>query len=224
MNRYLRQEILDFIPENFSEKVKGKKIVLIGCGGVGSVFAELLVRGGFLNLVLIDFDKVEITNLNRQIYFENDLGKFKAESLKKHLLEIDKNVNIDVILEEIDEVNIGDFSKDSDLIIDASDNFKIRNLINDYCVQNGKDWLYNGAVRTEVVSCLFYGKNNLFDKVFSSGVVEQKARDVGILPSTTFLAASLGFNQVMKYFLDNRENKLVKINLWTNKVFEVKIK
>lgn len=222
--RYIRQEQLKFIPKNFQKNIENKKIVLIGCGGIGSPLAELLVRGGFLNLTLIDYDKIDKTNLNRQIYFEKDIGRKKSFVLRDYLLEINENAKINVIGNEVNENNINNFCFDANLIIDATDNFEIRKLINKFSLENKKDWLYNGAVKTEVISCLFYFKENLFKKVFNSKIKNEKASDVGILPSTTFLSASLAFNQILKYFLNIKENKLIKLNLWTNQLFEVNLK
>lgn len=222
--RHIRQEQLSIIPVGFQKKIKTKKIVIIGCGGVGSPLAELLVRGGFLNIVLIDFDKIDETNLNRQIYFEQDLGKIKSFALKEHLLKIDKNAKIQVFEEKISEKNISKVCTGSDLIVDATDNFKIRKIINDYAQTNEKSWLYNGAIKTEFITCLFYGKENMFSKVFPKEIKEEKAGDVGILASTTFAAASLAYNQVLKYFLEIKDDKLIKIDLWNNKIYEVKIR
>lgn len=224
--RYLRQEQLEFIPKDFQKKIKNKKLVLIGCGGIGSPLAELLVRGGFETLTLIDFDKIDESNLNRQIYFEKNIGKNKAETLKKYLLKINSKVQIKSENIKINKDNINKYCKNTDLIIDATDNFKIRNLINSYSIKNNIDWIYNGAIKTEAVSCIFYSKNNLYEKVFpnSKNIKDEKTNEVGILPSTTFLSASLAYNQILKYFLGEKENKLIKINLWTNQIFEVKLK
>jgi len=222
--RYIRQEQLDFIPKDLYKTTKNKKLILIGCGGIGSPLAEILTRGGFLNLTLIDFDKISESNLNRQIFFEEDINKNKSETLHKYLLKINKNAQIKSHNIEIDKDNINRYCKEADLIIDATDNFNIRKIINEFCVENQKDWIYNGAIKTQIISCIFYSQNNKFDKVFSSNLIEEKASDVGILPSTTFLAASTAFNQILKYFLGIKENKLVKINLWNNQIFEINLK
>jgi len=128
--KYSRQEKLDFIPNNFNKLINNKKIVIVGCGGVGSVLSEILVRGGFLSLVLIDNDIVDESNLARQIFFEEDIGEYKANSLEKYLIKINKNVKITKILGLLDEKNINNICKDTNLIVDASDNFKIRKIIN----------------------------------------------------------------------------------------------
>ncbi len=221
--RYSRQEKLEVIPKDFQTKIKDKKIILIGCGGVGSVLGELLVRGGFLNLVLVDNDIIDETNLQRQIYFEENIGESKSEALKEYLIKINRNTKLKVFNTILNEDNIESICRNSSLIIDATDNFETRRLINTYCENKEKDWLYNGAVKTETMSCLFKGVEKKFDKVFPSNVANVSCCDIGVLASTTFSSASLAYNQILKYFIGENIDKLVKINLWNNKIFEVKI-
>lgn len=222
--RYSRQEKLPFINENFNKKIKNKKIILIGCGGVGSVLAELLVRGGFLNLILVDNDLIDETNLQRQNFTENQIGNSKSSSLANRIKSIDKKVKVKVIYDILDKSNIKNICEKSDLILDCSDNFETRELINSYCEINKKNWIYSGAVKTEIITCIFYGEDKLFSKVFSNKVLDEKCCDVGVLASTTFSAASLVYNQTLKYFLGIKDYNLIKLNLWTNKIFEIKIK
>lgn len=222
--RYSRQERLPFIPSNFSNNIKDKKIILVGCGGIGSIVAELLVRGGFKDITLIDSDLVDESNLQRQIFVENDIGKLKTTALKKRLKDIDSKCSIDTFAEIINEKNIKQLCSKSNLIIETTDNFQTRKIINTYCQKENKDWLYSGAVKTEFVSCLFYGRDRLFNKVFSNNVNDESCCDVGVLASTTFACASLVYNETLKYFLDLKENNLVKIDLWNLEFYKIKIK
>ena len=220
----VRQNQLDFIPDNFFETIKHKKIVLIGCGGIGSPLAVLLVRGGFENLKIIDFDTVDTTNLPRQVFFEYDIGLEKAIALGEHLRKINSKIEIDIFDGKLAKSNIDYLCCDADLIIDATDDFESRRLINNYCEEKGKDWLYNGAIKTEFATCLFRGKDKLFNKVFPRKVIEERASDVGILSSSSYACASLGYNQILKYFLGINNYRLIKINFWTNKIFDIRIK
>jgi adenylyltransferase/sulfurtransferase len=221
--RYSRQEkILDNLSNN---KIKfNSKIVVIGCGGVGSVLCELLVRGGFNNLVLIDNDLIDETNLGRQNFEERNLGDFKAKSLRERLVKINSKFDCKIILDIVQKDNISEICKESNLIIDCSDNFETRKIINEYCELENKDWIYSGAVKTEIITCIFYGKDKLFSKVFSQDIIDESCCDVGVLASTTFSAGSLVYNQVLKYFLEIKEYKLIKLDLWANKLHEVSIK
>lgn len=221
--RYSRQE--KFLEKISSNKIDfSSKIVIVGCGGVGSVLSELLVRGGFLNLVLVDNDLIDETNLGRQNFEEKDIGNFKSKTLSKRLKKINSNFKGKVYVNILTEENISKICDDSSLIIDCTDNFETRRLINSYCTDNSKDWIYSGAVKSEIITCTFYYKNNLFDKVFSNEVINESCCNVGVLASTTFSCASLVYNQVLKYFLGIRENKLIKIDLWKGNLFEVKLK
>ena len=224
MNRYSPQIKLEFMTKEIQKDLSIKKLIVIGCGGIGSPLAELLIRGGFQNLILVDNDIIEQTNLQRQMFFENEIGKSKAKTLKNHLLKINKNANIEAYQDRVSLSNIDNFSNNVDLIIDATDNFESRIMINFYCEQNNKTWLYNGAVKTQAISCIFKGKDKLFQKVFPKEIKNQTANTIGILTSTTFISASLAYNQIMKYFLKTEENKLIKIDLWTNKIHEINIK
>lgn len=222
--RYSRQEILPLIPNNFNKISKNKKIIIVGCGGVGSVLAELLIRGGFTNLILIDNDLIDESNLGRQIFFEKDIGEYKAKVLEKYLKLINSKSNIISLLNLLDSKNISEIAKKTDLIVDASDNFNTRRIINEYCEIEKKSWLYNGAIKTQIITCLFNGKDKLFNKVFPNEITDEKCCEVGVLPSTTFTAASFAYTQILKYFINNNNNNnLIKLDIWTNKIFEIKI-
>jgi len=230
MQRYSRQLkfLNQFIDPNknleeVQKEFSNKKIIIVGCGGVGSPLGELLVRGGFTNLFLIDNDLIDDTNIQRQIFLEEDIGKFKSLALKDYLLKIDSKSNIEIFNGILDKTNISKICKNSDLIIDATDNFETRKLINNYCESKNKDWIYSGAVKSEIICSLFRGEDKLFSKVFPNDIKDESCCSVGVLASTTFTAASLVYNQVLKYFLDINESKLIKLDLWSNKIHEIKL-
>lgn len=228
MQRYSRQDILinsiKKTEKNASDIFSDKKLVVIGCGGIGSVLCELLIRGGFRNLTIIDNDIIDETNLQRQIFFEEDIGTPKSKTLEKYLKKIDKKANINSILDVIDENNIEKYCINCDLIIDATDNFKTRKIINNFSIENKKDWQYNGAVKNSITTCIFYWKNNLFEKIFPKEVKDVKCCDVGVLSSTTFASASISFNEIIKYFLNIEENNMIRYNIWNHRVDKIKLK
>lgn len=222
--RYSRQDALNQLPNNFSKTIHNKKIIIVGCGGIGSPLSELLVRGGFQHLTLLDTDLVDQTNLQRQTFIESNVGTPKTLSLNQRLTQIDSNSNITIINDTLNSENINQICKDSDLILDCTDNFETRILINEFCEQNKKDWIYSGAVKTQIISCLFLGETKLFKKVFPKPVIDESCCEVGVLASTTFASASLTYNQVLKYFIGQKEQILIKQDLWTNQLFTIKIK
>ncbi len=222
--RYSRQDALNQLPDNFSSTIHNKQLIIVGCGGIGSPLAELLVRGGFQNLTLIDTDIVDETNLQRQTFTQEDIATQKTTALKKRLQNIDSKANIKIINDTLNKENINQVCENSNLILDCTDNFETRILINTYCEQNKKDWIYSGAVKTQIISCLFLGETKLFKKVFPKKITDESCCEVGVLASTTFASASLTYNQVLKYFLGNKEQNLIKQDLWTNQLFNIKLK
>jgi adenylyltransferase/sulfurtransferase len=224
--RYSRQDILlKTFSKNFksSREFSNKRIVLIGCGGIGSIMADLLVRGGFSNIVLVDTDLVDETNIQRQNYYEEDIGSSKAKVLKKKLLKINSKANIVLKEKILNKNNIDDICLKSDLIVDATDNFKTRKIINEYCIKEKKDWICNGAIKNEIFCCIFHGIDNRFNKIFPKNINDESCCDVGVLSSTVHVCASISYNMILKYFMNINEKVLIKINLWTYDIFVVKI-
>lgn len=104
--------------------IKKVKIGIAGCGGLGSNTASNLVRLGFKNFVLIDFDTVESSNLNRQFYFLNQIGRVKVDALKENLSRIFADLNISTEVKYLDNVNILDTFKNCDVVVEGFDNVK----------------------------------------------------------------------------------------------------
>lgn len=105
------------------------KIGIAGCGGIGSNVAMNLVRAGIKNFTLVDFDIIEKSNLNRQFYFEKQVGAHKAPTLMENLKSIDKDVNIDFFIEKINSENVMDFFKDCHIIVEAFDKSEFKILL-----------------------------------------------------------------------------------------------
>lgn len=125
------------------DKLKKKTVLILGLGGVGGQVAESLIRSGIANFIIIDFDKIELTNLNRQIFTNiNNIGKKKAEELKERMLSINPNANIKAIESFIDETNIEDlFLNKIDFFIDACDSIKTKKLVIDNCISKNIDFI-----------------------------------------------------------------------------------
>ena len=112
-------------------KIKNANILIIGLGGVGGYALEALVRSGIENITIVDYDKIDITNLNRQIIStSNNIGNLKTEEWKKRILSINNNVNVKIINEKIGENNINIlFEEQYDFIIDACDTMIVKKLL-----------------------------------------------------------------------------------------------
>ena len=146
MERYKRQTILPEIGEEGQQKIGQTSVLVVGVGGLGSVVCSYLVAAGIGKLILIDADTVSVDNLQRQIlYREPQVGLSKALEAKKSLEKLNSQVEIMAYHEYFDEKNALTIAKDVDIVIDATDNYKTRYLINDICVALDKPFIY-GAI------------------------------------------------------------------------------
>ncbi len=124
--------------KGMTEKLQKSTVGIAGCGGLGSNAAVALVRAGVGNLIIADFDKVELSNLNRQYYFLSDIGKNKTDALKNHLLNINPDLNLTLYNEKITPDNIKIFEK-ADILIEAFDkNTEKQMLIEEWCLFTNK--------------------------------------------------------------------------------------
>jgi molybdopterin/thiamine biosynthesis adenylyltransferase len=146
LKRYDRQMAILGVSEAGQEKLKRAKVVIVGCGGLGSPAAIYLTAAGVGTLRIIDNDKVELSNLNRQIlHWEEDIGRYKVESAAQKLTHLNKLVNIEPVAETITDENALSLIKDFDVIIDALDNMPTRFIINRTATRSGIP-LVHGAI------------------------------------------------------------------------------
>ena len=137
--RFEKQIILKKIGLTGQKKIKNAKVLIIGIGGLGCPLLNYLASSGVCNIGIVDFDKVELSNLNRQILFNtSDIGKFKVNQAKLKINKIYKKIKIKTYKIKISDKNIDPIIKDFDIICDGTDNFNTRYLINDYCKKNKK--------------------------------------------------------------------------------------
>src|SRR5512136_1266379 len=148
-SRYSRQILFDGIGPEGQARIMAARVALVGCGALGTVQASLLVRAGVGTLRIIDRDFVDESNLQRQILFdEEDVRSVlpKAVAAEKHLRAANSLVNIEGIVEDVNPSSIDRLLGGFDLILDASDNFDVRYLINDFSVKNRIPWIYGACV------------------------------------------------------------------------------
>src|SRR6202790_902938 len=149
LERYSRQMRFYGIAEAGQPRLPGAHDTLCGCGGRGPVLANSLVRAGVGHLRLIARDFIETHTLQRQVLFdEHDVAENlpKAEAAARKLGAINSSVHVEPVVTDIDRTNILGLVKDADLILDGTDNFEIRYLINDAAVKLGKPWVYGGCI------------------------------------------------------------------------------
>jgi adenylyltransferase/sulfurtransferase len=152
IERYSRQVRFPMLGEAGQRKLMASKVTICGCGALGTVLANHLVRAGVGQIRIVDRDFIETHNLQRQILFdEQDVADNlpKAEAAARKLRLINSQVKIEPVVTDIDHTNILDLVSDADLILDGTDNFETRYLINDAAVKLNKPWVFGGVIGSE---------------------------------------------------------------------------
>ncbi len=151
LSRYHRQMLLPGVGEQGQKKLLASKVLVLGCGALGTVAANLLARAGVGWLVIADRDFIEMTNLQRQVLFdEQDVSQAvpKAEAAKRKIADINSQVRVDAVIDDINHTNIEKLADGCDAIVDGLDNFETRFLANDCAVKQSIPYIYGGAVGT----------------------------------------------------------------------------
>ena len=150
-SRYDPQMLLENIGVEGQRRLGQSKVLLVGCGGLGSMVISVLVRAGVGQVTVLDADRVEMSNLGRQILFnEDDVAEArpKVEAARDRLARINSTVSVRALVERFEQHNARALVADADLVVDGTDNFEARYLINDTCVELGTPWIYGGVVAT----------------------------------------------------------------------------
>ncbi len=151
LERYHRQMLLPGFGREGQERLRTSTALVLGCGALGSVIADLLARAGVGHLVIVDRDVVELTNLQRQVLFdESDVSNSlpKAAAAKRKLERINAGVRVTAVVDDINYENIEALAESADVLVDGLDNFETRYLANDLAVKTGRPYVYGAAVAT----------------------------------------------------------------------------
>ena len=149
--RYHRQILLPGLGEEGQRKLLNSKVFVVGCGALGTVIANMLARAGVGHLVIADRDFIELTNLQRQVLFdEQDVLDAipKAEAAKRKIAKINSQVTVTAVVDDVNHSNVEKLASGCDVIVDGVDNFETRFLVNDCAVKLGIPYVYGGAVGT----------------------------------------------------------------------------
>lgn len=149
LDRYSRQTLFAPIGREGQERLQAATVALVGCGALGTVLANNLCRAGIGHLVIADRDYVEMSNLQRQILFdEDDVARHvpKAVAATERLRRVNSAVQLDALVEDINVESVEALVREADLILDATDNFETRYLLNDACVKYQRPWIYSGVI------------------------------------------------------------------------------
>jgi molybdopterin/thiamine biosynthesis adenylyltransferase len=149
LDRYSRQILFGPIGKEGQERLLASSVTIIGCGALGTMLANNLCRAGVGRLVIADRDYVELNNLQRQILFdEDDIARRlpKAIVAAEKLHRINSNVRVEALVEDVNADGIESLVRETDLVLDATDNFETRYLLNDVCIKYQRPWIYSGVI------------------------------------------------------------------------------
>lgn len=222
LQRYDRQIMIYGFGEAGQEKLKKAKVFLAGVGGLGSSVATYLVAAGIGTLRIADHDKVELSNLNRQVlHWEVDIGKRKVDTAAAKLVKLNKSVKIETISKTITEANISQLVGDSDLIVDAMDNLPTRYLLNKTAIEKGIPF-FHGAVygfegramtvlpgKTACLNCLYHGATVPKEKFPVIGVTPAV---IGCIQATEVIKYIVGIGELLTDRLLNFDGLRMKFN------------
>lgn len=238
--RYSRQVLFAPIGHQGQQLLSRAHVVIVGVGATGAATAGLLARAGVGRLTLVDRDYVEPSNLQRQVLFDEDDARNclpKAEAARRHLARVNSDVEIAAHVADFTPQNAESLAADANIVLDCTDNFETRYLINDLCVRDGRPWIYAAAVGayaatmnilprrviesdsglepTACLACIFPSS--------PTGNVET-CDTAGILSTAVNFAASLQVTETLKLLTghtDRMRRTLLAYDLWTGERSEV---
>jgi adenylyltransferase/sulfurtransferase len=215
------------------EKLLASRVTLCGCGALGTVLANALVRAGVGSVRVIDRDFIEPSNLQRQILFdEADVAANlpKAEAAVNKLRQINSAVTVEPVVTDIDRTNIEELCRDADLILDGTDNFEIRYLINDTAVKLGKPWVFGGCIGSQgQTMTILPNETPCLRCVFEAAPGPGEAgtcETAGVLGPVVNIVASYQATEALKILTGNKQainRELILLDVWDNTHRKVKV-
>ena len=210
--RYSRQIILKDIGIIGQKKIQNSKILIVGAGGLGCPSADLLTRAGVGLVGVIDYDKISLSNIHRQtLYSSKDVGKYKVKVLKKKLNLINKEVKINIYNLKANEKNFEKIINKYDIIVDGSDNFKTKFLLNKFSIKFKKKLIVGAISKFDghVFTFNFNSKKTPCLKCFYQSEPSDEilnCESEGILGSTANIVGAIQANEVLKVILKIGKN------------------
>ena len=213
------------------EKLANSSIGIIGLGGLGSPCSIYLAASGIGTMNLFDDDNVELSNLQRQIIFDSsDVGAKKNLIAKKKLLNLNENIICNSFSERITKKNITKLLKDSDFVIDCSDNFETRKIINEYCFKNDKDLISGACIgwKGQIFNFNFSSSNSSCYECLFEEIEEEdlSCRESSIFSPLAGLVGTFLAIEIIKNILEinNSKENFIEIDSLTNEIQKREIK
>jgi len=216
--RYSRQMMLPEIDAEGQQRLADARVLIIGLGGLGSSSSIYLAAAGVGHLVLVDFDEVDISNLQRQIvHATNDIGRLKVDSAKEHLLELNPEIKITTIDHKIEESALEEQVRSSTVVLDCSDNFQTRFAINDACVKHKTPLVSGAAIRFEAQVSVFNSQHEsspCYRCLYGSEAeVEETCTANGVISPLLGIVGSIQACEAMKIIMDIGETLMGRLLL-----------
>lgn len=223
-SRYSRQILFREIGEQGQRQLARSSALVVGCGALGCSIAEILVRAGVGRVRIVDRDLVEETNLQRQILFDEEDARSlqpKAEAAAVRLREINSSIEIEGLVVDLTPATIAKCAGDMDVLVDGTDNFEARFLVNDWCVREGIPWIYGAAVGSYGVTMNILPPDGpclacVFEAAPPAGS-SPTCDTAGILASAAIVIASLEAAEAIK-LLSGRRDRMSKaltvVDVW----------
>ncbi len=232
-DRYSRQLLLNEIGEQGQQRLAESSALIVGCGALGSTIAQSLVRAGVGRVRLVDRDVVELSNLHRQILYDewDAAAKVpKAKAALARLSRINSSTQLEAEVASYSPHNAESLSADVSIVLDGTDNLEARYIINDACVKQGKPWVYGGAVGTGGVMLPIVPEQGpclrcLFEEPPPAGSVPT-CDTVGVLGTAPILIGALQATAALKLLVGDRSQVgwLTQLDLWTGHHSRVRTK
>ena len=224
--RYNRQVLFDGIGEAGQEKLLDSCVVILGCGALGASHAEMLARAGVGKLRIVDRDFVEFTNLQRQTLFSESDATFrvpKAVAAKVRIAEINSEIEVEEIVADVNNSNVESFLEGCDLVLDGTDNFQVRYLLNDACVKHDKIWIYGAAVSSYGTTMTIIPRETpclrcIFEEMPDAGS-SPTCDTAGVIMPIITSVSSVQISEAIKILVGKREalhGSLMQIDVWAN--------
>jgi adenylyltransferase/sulfurtransferase len=230
--KYSRQILFSPIGREGQERLLQSKVVVLGCGALGTAQANALVRAGVGTLRIVDRDFVEETNLQRQVLFDEADARErlpKAVAAERKLRQINSEVRVEGIVADADSRNIEEFLEGFQLVLDATDNFETRYLLNDVAVKMGIPWVYGAVVASYATTLtVLPGRTACLACVFPKAPrgMHETCDTVGVIGPAVSWAAAIQVTEALKILLGREaelHGSLLAYDLWSNRFQQVRL-
>jgi molybdopterin/thiamine biosynthesis adenylyltransferase len=226
--RYSRQILFAGIGEQGQQQLLDARVAVAGCGALGSFQAAALARSGVGFIRIVDRDYVELTNLQRQWLFDEsdaEQGLPKAVAAARQIARFNSDVRAEPVVADLTPSNVEDLLDDVDLVLDGTDNFETRYLINDFAVQNHRPWVYGAAVGSYgIVMGVTPGESACLRCIYPDppAGAQPTCETAGVLGPVTALIASLQVAEAIKILCGVRPSrKITTVDVWTGEIRQV---